>query len=69
VGDNAERLFVLTGGPSSGKSTLLDALQESGYARSLEAGRGTIQDQSAIGGRAVAPTFPERVLHRGQIVI
>jgi predicted ATPase len=60
VGDNTERFFVLTGGPSSGKSTLLDALQESGYARSLEAGRGIIQDQSAIGGRALP--WDDRVL-------
>jgi predicted ATPase len=60
VGDNAERFFVLTGGPGSGKSTLLDALQQSGYARSLEAGRGIIQDQSAIGGRALP--WNDRVL-------
>jgi predicted ATPase len=53
VSDNAERFFVLTGGPSSGKSTLIDAIEQSGYARSLEAGRGIIQDQSAIGGRAL----------------
>lgn len=53
MSDNAERFIVLTGGPSSGKSTLLDVLQQSGFARSLEAGRGIIQDQSAIGGRAL----------------
>lgn len=49
----AERLFVLTGGPGSGKSTLIDALEGAGYARSIEAGRGVIQDQVAIGGDAL----------------
>ncbi|MGP4112869.1 AAA family ATPase [Streptomyces sp. 4N509B] len=44
---------VVTGGPGSGKSTLLDHLQRAGYARSQEAGRGVIQDQTAIGGRAL----------------
>ena len=53
MSDIAERFIVLTGGPGSGKSTLLDALQQLGYARSLEAGRSIIQDQVAIGGRAL----------------
>lgn len=53
MAENAERFFVLTGGPGSGKSTLIDALEKAGYARSLEAGRGVIQDQVAIGGRAL----------------
>jgi len=48
-----DRFFVLTGGPGSGKSTLIDALERAGYARSLEAGRGVIQDQMSIGGRAL----------------
>jgi predicted ATPase len=48
-----DRFFVLTGGPGSGKSTLIDALERAGYARSLEAGRGVIQDQMLIGGRAL----------------
>jgi predicted ATPase len=46
-------LFVVTGGPGSGKSTLIDALAEAGYARSLEAGRAIIQDQVAIDGPAL----------------
>jgi predicted ATPase len=50
---NVERLFVLTGGPGSGKTTLIDALGKAGYARSVEAGRGIIQDQMAIGGPAL----------------
>jgi predicted ATPase len=49
----SDRLFVVTGGPGSGKSTLIDALGRSGFAHSVEAGRGIIQDQVAIGGSAV----------------
>jgi predicted ATPase len=48
-----ERFFVLTGGPGSGKTALLDALNRAGYARSVEAGRSIIQDQVAILGRAL----------------
>jgi len=53
VPENADRFFVITGGPGSGKSALIDALQSAGYARSVEAGRGIIQDQVAIGGSAL----------------
>jgi len=53
VSEHARRLFVLTGGPGSGKSTLIDALERAGYARSVEAGRGIIQDQVRIGGHAL----------------
>jgi predicted ATPase len=49
----AERFFVVTGGPGSGKSTLIDALERCGYSRSIEAGRGVIQDQVSIGGHAL----------------
>ena len=58
--ENTERFFVVTGGPGSGKSALIDALQQAGYARSVEAGRGIIQDQVAIGGRAVP--WDDRIL-------
>jgi predicted ATPase len=51
--ENAHRFFVLTGGPGSGKSVLIEGLEQCGYARSVEAGRGVIQDQVAIGGRAL----------------
>lgn len=47
---NAERFYILTGGPGSGKSSLIAALHDRGYAYSIEAGRGVIQDQVAIGG-------------------
>lgn len=50
---DTDRFFVLTGGPGSGKSTLIDALEAAGHARSVEAGRGIIRDQVAIGGRAL----------------
>ncbi|GAA2795589.1 AAA family ATPase [Saccharopolyspora taberi] len=48
-----ERFAVLTGGPGSGKSTLIDQLESMGFARSEEAGRGIIRDQAAIGGAAL----------------
>jgi predicted ATPase len=51
--DRIERLFVLTGGPGSGKSTLIEALARAGYAGSVEAGRAIIQDQVAIDGLAL----------------
>lgn len=53
--DNAvhERFFVLTGGPGSGKSTLVDAVARLGYGRTLEAGRAIIQHQQAIRGVAL----------------
>jgi predicted ATPase len=50
---NTNRLFVLTGGPGSGKSTLIRALKQAGCAVSIESGRGVIQDQMAIGGQAL----------------
>jgi len=53
VSEHARRFFVLTGGPGSGKSTLIDALERAGYARSVEAGRGIIQEQVRIGGHAL----------------
>jgi len=53
VGSDFERFVVVTGGPGSGKSTLIDALERAGFGRTVEAGRGIIQDQVAIGGRAL----------------
>lgn len=51
--NDADRFFVLTGGPGSGKTTLIEALRQAGFATSVEAGRGIIRDQSAIGGTAL----------------
>lgn len=44
---------VITGGPGSGKSSLLQALGQKGFECSIEAGRGVIQDQVLIGGSAL----------------
>ncbi|TJV38842.1 MAG: ATPase [Mesorhizobium sp.] len=51
--NDSDRFFVLTGGPGSGKTTLIETLRQAGYATSVEAGRGIIRDQSAIGGSAL----------------
>lgn len=45
--------YVLTGGPGSGKSSLLEALRQAGCAVSPEAGRAIIRDQQAIDGQAL----------------
>jgi predicted ATPase len=47
------RFFVVTGGPGSGKSTLIDALAARGLHAMPEAGRAIIQDQVEIGGSAL----------------
>ncbi len=49
----SDRFFVITGGPGSGKSTLVAALADLGYPHMPEAGRAIIQDQVAIGGDAL----------------
>jgi len=51
--ENSNRFFVLTGGPGSGKTALGNALRARGYACTEEAGRGIIQAQMLIGGRAL----------------
>ena len=58
-----ERFFitsfhVITGGPGSGKTTLIDALAAAGFARTIEAGRAIIQDQTAIDGPALPARDP-----------
>lgn len=63
---NVDRLFVITGGPGSGKSTLINALAEGGIRTMPEAGRAIIRDQVAIGGEALPwsdrPAFAELML-------
>jgi predicted ATPase len=64
--ETVPRFYVITGGPGSGKTTLIDELRRLGYATSLEAGRAIIQDQQQIGGDAVpwrdARAFAELML-------
>jgi predicted ATPase len=48
-----ERFHIVTGGPGSGKTSLLEALHSRGYGCSTEAGRGIIQDQVSIAGQAL----------------
>lgn len=47
------RLYVVTGGPGSGKSALVAALAADGVRVSDEAGRAVIRQQTAIGGQAL----------------
>lgn len=48
-----DRFYIITGGPDSGKSTLIAALAAEGLASMSEAGRAIIQDQVGIGGSAL----------------
>jgi predicted ATPase len=56
--DDSQRFFVITGGPGSGKSTLIDALAARGFARTVEAGRAIIKQQVARGGSALPWSDP-----------
>jgi predicted ATPase len=51
--DMPNHMFVVTGGPCSGKSSLLDALAKTGVRHMPEAGRAIIQDQIRIDGPAL----------------
>lgn len=48
-----DHLHVITGGPGSGKSTLIAALADVGIATSAEVGRRVIREQLASGGAAL----------------
>lgn len=62
-----ERFFVITGGPGSGKSTLIDALAAAGVRTMPEAGRAIIRDQVAIGGDALP--WKDRLAFAGQMLV
>ncbi|MGE0280022.1 MAG: AAA family ATPase [Rhizobiaceae bacterium] len=47
------QFFVFTGGPGSGKTSLIQALAQKGFATAPEAGRAIIRAQQAIGGDAL----------------
>lgn len=50
---SSPKLFVVTGGPGAGKTTLIGALAHAGFAVAPEAGRHVILDQQARGGTAL----------------
>ncbi|WP_213989848.1 AAA family ATPase [Sodalis sp. dw_96] len=50
---NTNQLIIVTGGPDSGKTTLINKLHKMGYACTVESGRGVIQAQVAIEGQAL----------------
>lgn len=49
----SELFVVITGGPGSGKSSLIDALAADGFSVIAESGRDIIRDQMACGGTAL----------------
>jgi predicted ATPase len=49
----SNRLFVITGGPGSGKSSLVSSLAARGISVMPEAGRANLRNQVAIGGQAL----------------
>lgn len=51
--NNRDRFYIVTGGPGSGKTSLIEALRARGSSCAIEAGRGIIQDQMKIEGRAL----------------
>jgi len=68
TGRATDRLHVVTGGPGSGKSTLIEALAAAGVATSPEVGRAIIREEVAAGGTALPwrdhRAFAERMVER-----
>jgi predicted ATPase len=52
-GMDIERFHIVTGGPGSGKTTVVEALAAAGLRAMPEAGRAIIRDQLSIGGNAL----------------
>lgn len=50
--------IIITGGPGAGKTTLINALAQAGFAVAPEAGRAIIRTQQENGGRALPWTDP-----------
>lgn len=48
-----DHLFVVTGGPGAGKTSLIEAMARRGFRHMPEAGRSIIRDQVRIGGSAL----------------
>ena len=63
---NSDRFYVITGGPGSGKTSLIAALRSRGHDSTIEAGRAIIQDQVAIDGRALPWRDP---LHFAELML
>jgi predicted ATPase len=63
-----DRLFIITGGPGSGKTSLIEALAAAGVATSPEVGRAIIREEVASGGTALPwadeLAFAERMVVR-----
>lgn len=53
MAEEQQHFIVITGGPGSGKTTLIEALAARGFATCPEAGRAIIRDQVAISGPAL----------------
>lgn len=49
----SNRFYVLTGGPGSGKTSVIEELARQGFATMPEAGRGIIREQMEAGGTAL----------------
>jgi predicted ATPase len=58
MNNNSDRFYVVTGGPGSGKTSMIEALRQRGYTCPPEAGRGVIQDQIRIEGLALPCSDP-----------
>lgn len=64
---DANRLHVITGGPGSGKSTLIVALAAAGVVTSAEVGRQIIREEIAAGGDALP--WADEVAFAGKMVV